>query len=70
MAQVEGIKYFHDLKVRSSGADIFVEVNIHVQPGMTTEEAHEIATAVEKQLSLKIPRAHVHVHIEPEAHKE
>ena len=54
--------------MRSSGADIFVEVNIHVPPGMTTEEAHEIATAVEKQLSLKIPRAHVHVHIEPEAH--
>jgi len=68
MTRVDGIKSFHDLKVRSAGADIFVEVNIHVQAGMTTEEAHEIATAVEKQLSLKIPRAHVHVHIEPEAH--
>lgn len=70
MNHVEGIKYFHDLKVRSSGADTFVEVNIHVPAGMTTEEAHEIATTVEKQLSMKIPRAHVHVHIEPEAHVE
>jgi len=70
MNHVEGIKYFHDLKVRSSGADTFVEVNIHVPAGMTTEEAHEIATTVEKQLSMKIPRAHVHVHIEPEAHAE
>ena len=70
ISKMDGVEYFHDLKVRSSGADIFVEVNIHVPPGMTTEQAHQIATAVEKQLAQKIPRTYVHVHVEPEAHRD
>lgn len=70
MNRMDGVDYFHDLKVRSSGADIFVEVNIHVPPGMTTEQAHQIATTVERQLGKKIPRTFVHVHIEPTAHTD
>lgn len=70
MARVDGLHYFHDLKVRSSGADIFAEVNIHVPAGMSTARAHALATSVEKQLAARISRIHVHVHIEPEAHTE
>lgn len=70
MARVDGLHYFHDLKVRSSGADIFAEVNIHVPAGMSTARAHDLATSVEKQLAARISRIHVHVHIEPEAHTE
>lgn len=42
------IEHFHDLKVRASGAEIFAELNIHVQPGMDIEHAHNIATMVKK----------------------
>lgn len=64
--QIADIEYFHDLKVRVAGADIFVEVNIHVQPQLDVHQSHEIATKVEEKVRLEIPRCSVHVHIEPE----
>jgi cation diffusion facilitator family transporter len=57
---------FHDLKVRSAGPDIFVELNIHVEPKISIEEAHRISHKVESNIKDKIGRCEVHVHIEPE----
>ncbi|MBE0650967.1 MAG: cation transporter [Bacteroidales bacterium] len=66
LSQIADIEYFHDLKVRIAGADIFVEVNIHVQPQLDVHQSHEIATKVEEKIKLEIPRCSVHVHIEPD----
>jgi cation diffusion facilitator family transporter len=63
---IDEVTYFHDLKVRSSGADTFVEVNIHVLPELNLQQAHEISHRVEQEILKHVARAKVHVHIEPE----
>jgi cation diffusion facilitator family transporter len=67
--QAQGILRFHDLRVRTSGAENFIEVTIHVQQGLTLEKAHEISHRVEKQIIRALPRSFVHVHIEPDEHQ-
>jgi cation diffusion facilitator family transporter len=67
--QAQGILRYHDLKVRTSGAENFIEVTIHVQPGLTLEKAHAISHRVEKQINNAVPRSYVHVHIEPDKHQ-
>jgi cation diffusion facilitator family transporter len=66
MARVSEITTYHDLKVRASGADTFVELNIHVDPQITIEEAHRITEDIEIKIRNVIPRCDVHVHAEPE----
>ena len=66
MAKVSEITTYHDLKVRTSGADTFVELNIHVSPQITIEEAHRITDDIEMEIRNVIPRCEVHVHAEPE----
>lgn len=60
------IKRFHDLKVRTSGAETLVEVNVHVTPGITIEVAHQISHDVEHEIKQFVERCEVHIHIEPE----
>jgi cation diffusion facilitator family transporter len=57
---------FHDLKVRQGGATTFIEVNIHVNPLLSIEEAHEISDEIEETVEKQISRSEIHVHIEPE----
>jgi len=64
--QTPDIIQYHDLKVRTAGADTFVEVNIHVIPGITVENAHHISDELEQKISDNIQRCKVHIHIEPE----
>jgi cation diffusion facilitator family transporter len=60
------IKSFHDVKVRTAGADTFVKVNIHLQPNLELEEVHEICDRIEVEIGKKISRCEVVVHPEPE----
>jgi cation diffusion facilitator family transporter len=69
LKKAQGILRYHDLKVRTAGAENFVEVTIHVEPGLPLEKAHEISHQVEKQIIEAIPRSFVHVHIEPDKHQ-
>ncbi|MEI6696996.1 MAG: cation diffusion facilitator family transporter [Bacteroidota bacterium] len=57
---------FHNLKIRTSGAFTFVELNIHVEPKLTIEEAHEISHKVEEIICAAVEKCEVHVHEEPE----
>ena len=68
LESISEITHYHDLKVRQSGSDIFVELNIHVQPGLTIEQAHEITHRVEHEIKAIIDRCEIHIHTEPEAH--
>ncbi len=60
------ITRYHDLKVRTMGAETHVEMNIHVTPGITIEAAHKISHEVEQEIIKVIERCEVHIHIEPE----
>lgn len=62
----KGITRYHDLRVRTMGAETLVEINIHVTPGITIEEAHRISHDVEHEIMQAIERCEVHIHIEPE----
>ena len=64
---VTDITHYHDLKIRSAGADTFVEVCIHVNPGLSINEAHNISHQVSDEIRKKVDRAYVHIHTEPES---
>jgi cation diffusion facilitator family transporter len=60
------VKQFHDLKIRTGGADTFIKFNIHVDPGMSLHEVHELCDRIEKELNSIIPRSEVYIHAEPQ----
>lgn len=64
--QAQHITRYHDLKVRTMGAETLVEMNIHVTPGITIEAAHQISHEVEHEIKKFVERCEVHIHIEPE----
>ena len=60
------IKQYHNLKLRSAGADTFVSFNIHLDPAMSFLEVHQFCDHLEKDIQDKIPRCEVYIHAEPE----
>ena len=64
--RIPGVIKYHDLRVREGGAYKFVELNIHVNKGLSIEEAHSISENVEDEIASKIPHCKVTVHIEPD----
>ncbi len=67
ISNVPGVMHVHDIKVRSSGALILVEMNIHVNETLTIDKAHSISHEVEKKLHENFSDIEVHIHIEPES---
>ena len=61
------IKSFHNLKLRTAGADTFASFNIHLEPSMSFSEVHTFCDHLEKDIQLKIPRCEVYVHAEPQS---
>lgn len=66
LQSAQHITRYHDLKVRTMGAETLVEMNIHVKPGITIEAAHQISHEVEYEIKKFVERCEVHIHIEPE----
>ncbi len=60
------IKTYHNLKLRSAGADTFVSFNIHLEPTMSFIDVHKFCDYLEKDIQCKIPRCEVYIHAEPE----
>jgi len=60
------IKHYHSLKIRTSGADTFIKLNIHLEPGLELYKVHEICDKIEQELIRKIPRCEVYIHAEPQ----
>ncbi len=58
----------HDIRARNSGADVFVEMCVHVSPTLSLIEAHQISNDFERLIQEKIERCVVHLHQEPEEH--
>ncbi len=66
LQSAKGITRYHDLRVRTMGAETLIEMNIHVTAGITIEAAHKISHDVEHEILNVIERCEVHIHIEPE----
>jgi len=55
----------HELRTRTSGLDQFIQLHLVLEPGMTLQEAHDIAAVVEQQLRQEFPEADILIHQDP-----
>ncbi len=67
---VEGVVRYKNLRVRSSGSQIFVDMCIDVPSIFSLEKAHSIASEVEKRIKVVVPDTDVLVHVEAEEDNE
>jgi cation diffusion facilitator family transporter len=67
---VPGVLYVHRVRSRGTPDTGFIDLHVKVHPGMSTAQAHAIASEVENRLEGELPGvAEVLVHIEP-GHEE
>ena len=64
------VKSLHDLRTRSSGLDIFIQLHIEMDPEMTLRRAHQVSDAVEADIRAEFPNAEVIIHQDPEGVEE
>jgi cation diffusion facilitator family transporter len=66
---VSGILDCHDIRTRGMVHHVFMDLSIHVDPGLSVEKAHMLATRIEELLKAQFESLEdVVVHIEPEGH--
>jgi len=63
--QVKGILNCKNVRIRTAGPFIFVDMVISVPRTLPLEQAHRTASAVEERVRRLVPRADVVVHVEP-----
>jgi len=64
---VPGVGGFHDLRTRSSGGAVFVQLHLELPDQMPLIEAHDIADNVERTVQALFPEAEVLVHQDPKS---
>lgn len=57
--------HFHNLKIRTAGADTFIKFKIHLEPDLSILQVNEICDKIEKELNTLILRSEVYIHAEP-----
>lgn len=60
-----GLRGHHDLRTRTSGTRVFIQVHIELDGDQTLAEAHAIAAALKRDLIATIPEADVIIHMDP-----
>lgn len=61
------IRQWHQLRTRTAGREIFVDLHILVDPSLTITDAHAIAESLEHAIHEKMPQpVNVMVHVEPD----
>jgi cation diffusion facilitator family transporter len=62
---VPGIQNVHNVRMRYSGAQLFVDVHVLVDGAQSLRQAHDLTEAVERSIQQVVPNADVTVHPEP-----
>ncbi|WP_339109109.1 cation diffusion facilitator family transporter [Thioclava sp. GXIMD4216] len=57
-----GVRAFHDLKTRTAGATMFVQLHVELDGEQTLEDAHEIAARLKHKIIDTYPNADVIIH--------
>ena len=60
-----GVHGFHDLKTRTAGSKVFVNLHIELDGQQTLEEAHAIGAALRRAILKAYPQADVIIHKDP-----
>jgi len=66
LATFTEVKTYHNLRVRTAGADTFIKVNIHLDPSLSLLEVHELCDRIETVVHSQIPRSEINLHPEPQ----
>jgi cation diffusion facilitator family transporter len=64
-AEVDGVLHPGQVRLRRSGARIFVDMTIEVDRNLSFERTHAIAEAVETRIQVLVPGADVVIHTDP-----
>ena len=56
---------FHDLRSRRSGAEVFLELHLDLDRGMSFVEAHHLSEEVGREIEKLVPRSRVTIHADP-----
>jgi cation diffusion facilitator family transporter len=67
LASLPQVQEVRKIRVRDAGTQIFVDVTIAVEGGMSLDESHRVADETEHHIAAVIPQADVTVHVEPAA---
>lgn len=59
------IRAVHDLRTRSSGPDVFIQIHLEMDGDMTLQRSHEISDDVERHILDAFPNAEVIIHQDP-----
>ena len=70
IALIPGVKNIKDVKARSYGSRVWIDVTIEVNPYLNVVESHRITEMIESQMKRKHKIHNVHIHIEPIAGDE
>ena len=58
--------HWHDLRTRKLGAELFVDVHILVDPGLSVLESHNISMKIEEEINKRLSRpVNTLIHVEP-----
>jgi len=59
------VKGFHDLRTRSAGQNIFIQMHLELDKELSLERAHEISDEVKESIESVFPGAEVLIHQDP-----
>ena len=60
----------HDLRTRSTGSQLFIQMHLEMEGGMSLREAHDVADAVMESVERVYPNAEVLIHQDPHGVQE
>ena len=63
--KLPGVKNCHHVRVRSSGAKVFIDLHVLIDGNKTLHEAHRLTEEIERSIRDIVPEADVTVHPEP-----
>ena len=63
---VPGVKNVHNIRIRTSGAHLFIDIHIMVDGEKSLKDVHCITDKIEQDLKIELPEADITVHPEPD----
>ncbi len=63
--KMKGINDCHAVRIRSSGANWFVDLHVTMDGNITLNESHAITEKIEREVQKILPQSDVTVHVEP-----
>ncbi|HLD44160.1 MAG TPA: cation diffusion facilitator family transporter, partial [bacterium] len=62
---ISGVKNCHQVRMRYSGARLFIDAHVAMNGSLTLDEAHQLMDEIEAVISKEVPESDVTVHPEP-----